>query len=298
MTPTPSPSTSATLSPTLSPAGAPTLRRLLAVLVAFAVVVTACGGDDDDAGVVAGGNDGGTVTDEPSGEEPADDPFGSDEWVLISADVDGAPLALLDSHPVTLRVDDGEVNGTAACNSYFGTLVDGPLLFDGFGVTEMGCDPPEAMDLEFAFLQALGRTSTATASGDELTLTGDGVELRFSVVPPTPDAALTGTTWMLDTIIDGDAASSILAGTTPELRLDDELSLFDGCNTIGGGYEVDGDTLRIGALRSTARGCEDGVMRQAAMISAVLGSDPSISISGDRLTLTGADSLGLSFRAG
>ena len=294
MTPTPSPSAS----PTPSPTTASTLRRLVAVVAIFAIVVAACGGDDDDAGVVAGDDDGGAVTDEPSGEEPADDPFGSDEWVLVSGDVDGAPLTLLDSHPVTLRVNGGEVNGTAACNGYFGTLVDGPLLFEGFGVTEMACDPPEAMDLEFAFLQALGRTSAAAASGDELTLTGDGVELTFSAVAPTPDAELTGTTWTLDTIIDGDAATSILAGTTPELRLDDELSLFDGCNTISGGYEVDGDTLRIGALRSTARGCQEGVMQQAATISMVLGSSPSISISGDRLTLTGADGLGLSFRAG
>ena len=239
------------------------------------------------------------MTDEPSGSgEPDDDVFGDHEWILVSADVDGAPLTLLDSHPVTLRVDAGEVGGTAACNSYFGTVVEGEFLFDGFGVTEMACDPPEAMDLEFAFLGALGRTTSAAGSADALTLTGDGVELRFELVPPTPDAELTGTTWVLDTLIDDIAASSILAGTAPELRLDDELALFDGCNTIAGGYEIDGDTLRTGALRSTLRGCEDGVADQAARIAAVIGAQPTISIEGNRLTLTGTDGLALSFLAG
>lgn len=285
-----------TLSPIPSPAVAAPFRRLLALVAIVVLVAAACGGDDDDSGVVAGG-DGDTVINEPAGEEPTDDPFGADEWVLVAGDVDGAPLMLLDSHPVTLQVDGSDVSGTAACNSYFGALIEGPLLFEGFGVTEMGCDPPEAMDVEFAFLQALIRTTSAAASGDELTLTGEGVELRFSAVPPTPDAELTTTTWLLDTIIDGDAASSILADTAPELRLDEELALFDGCNTIAGSYEVDGDVLSVGALRSTARGCQEGVMRQASTISTVIGAQPTISISGDRLTLTGADGLGLSFRA-
>lgn len=276
---------------------AASLRRLIALLAVFAIVVAACGGDDDDAGVVAG-DDGGTVIDEPSGEEPADDPFGTEDWVLVSGEVDGAPLTLIDSHPVTLRVDGVDVSGTAACNGYFGTLIGTPLLFDGFGATEMACDPPEAMDLEFAFLQALVRTTAATASGDRLTVSGEGVELVFSAIAPTPDAELVGTTWILDTIIDGDAASSIIAGTAPELRLDAELGLFDGCNTIAGGYEIDGDVLRVGALRSTARGCQEGVMRQASTISTVIGAQPTISIAGDRLTLTGADGLGLSFRTG
>ncbi|MEM7285974.1 MAG: META domain-containing protein [Actinomycetota bacterium] len=276
----------------------PLRRRLLAALILVAVLAAACGGDDDDTSVVAG-DDGGSVTDEPTGEEPAEDPFGTGEWTLVSAVVDGSALTLLDTHPVTLSVDDaGGVGGTAACNGYFGAFTDGPLLFDGFGVTEMACDPPEAMDLEFAFLQALARTANAVGSDGELTLTGDGVELRFEAVAPTPDAELTGTTWMLDTIIDGDAASSIIAGTTPELLLAEELALFDGCNTIAGGYEIDGDALRTGSLRSTARACEEGVMRQASAIAEVLAAQPTISISGDRLTLTGAGGLALSFRAG
>ena len=274
-------------------------RLLLILTIVFALVAAACGGDDDD-GVVAG--DDGTGEDGTGdGEEPADtaDPFGTDEWILISATVDGEPLELLETHPVTLRVDaSGGVGGTAACNSYFGTLVDGDTLFDGFGVTEMACDPPESMDLELAFLDALGRTTRADLDDTALVLTGDGVELRFDVVAPTPDAQLVGTVWLLDTILTGDAASSILADTNPQFELDgDEMVAFDGCNTLAGGYELDGDVLRTGALRATTRGCPEGVATQATRFSSVLTGGPTLEIEGDHLTMTLPDGSGLRFTA-
>ncbi len=276
--------------------------RLFALLFALALVAFACGGDDDDAVSTGdgGADDGSSTTgDDADGTEPDGDVFGTDEWVLTSGTVDGADLSLLDTHPVTLRVDGGEVGGTAACNSYFGTVVDDTTLFEGFAVTEMACDPPESMALESTFLDALGRVTDAALDGDDLVLTGPDVELRFSSVAPTPDVDLEGTTWMLDTLIDGEAASSVLAGTSPQIVLEaGEMTASDGCNTATGSYEIDDDTLVLGAVRSTLRGCEQGIMRQAQTFNAVLGSEPTISTEGDRLTLTGPDGLALVFRAG
>ncbi len=283
-------------------------RLLVALAIVLTLILAACGGDDDDEGVVAGDDgadntaDGAVTGGDPDREEPADaaDPFGTVEWMLASATVDGETLALLESHPVTLLVDDaGAVGGTAACNSYFGTLIEGDTLFEGFGVTEMACDPPETLDLESAFLTALGRTTTAERDGGQLVLAGDGVELRFDEITPPADAELIGTDWTLDTVISGDAASSILADTNPRLELTEtELVAFDGCNTLAGGYEIDGDTIRTGALRSTTRGCSEDVTRQAMQVSAVLTGGPTFEIEGNHLTLSGPDGLELRFTAG
>lgn len=276
--------------------------RLFALLFALALVAFACGGDDDDAVSAGdgGADDGsGTAGDGVDGAEPDGDIFGSAQWKLASGTVDGDDLSLLNTHPITMRVDGGEVAGTAACNSYFGTVVDGATLFEGFGATEMACDPPESMELEFTFLDALGRVTDAAVDGDDLVLTGPDVELRFSTVAPTPDVDLEGGTWLLDTVIDGVSASSILADTAPQVVFENgEMTASDGCNTGSGSYEIDGDTLVLGAVRSTTRGCGEAIMRQAQAFNAVLGSGPTISIEGDRLTLTGPDGLALVFRAG
>lgn len=277
---------------------------VLALLAVLALIAASCGGDDDDVSAgddgVAGDDGTGTGDDGTEPDDAVDDIIGTVEWILTSATVDGSPLGLLDSHPVTLRLDGADVGGTAACNSYFGTLIGrGGQLFDGFGVTEMACDPPAAMDLESAFLAALLRTSDAARDGASLVLTGDGVELRFDEIPPTPDADLEATAWTLDTLIDGEAASSIIARPAPTLLLTaGTIEGSDGCNSFSGSYEIDGTDLRVGALASTLRGCEDGIARQAEHVSGVLSATPTVTIDGERLTLAGPDGLALVYRAG
>jgi heat shock protein HslJ len=300
----PTKSPSRTSPPTLwSPARG--LTRLLALVVLFTLVVAACGGDDDDSVSASGPSD----ATNPDDSDPtrstgagtvAGDPFGETEWILTLGTVDGTELGLLASHPITLERSSEGVNGTAACNGYFGTIVDGAVLFEGFGVTEMACDPPESMELESAYLIALGRVTTAVTDAGALVLSGSGVELRFDAVAPTPDADLTNTAWVLDTIIDGDIASSTVAGTTATLRFEaDVMAGSDGCNSFNGGYELDGLTLRPGALASTARGCiDDDVARLSEAVGSVLFSQPSVEISGDRLTLTAPDGKALVYRVG
>ncbi len=265
-----------------------TRSRLLSLLLAFVVLAAACGGNDDATEPPTDGGNG----------APAD-PFGTSEWRLVEATVDDTELELLDSHPITLRRTGDQVVGTAACNGYSGSFADGPLLFGSFAVTEMACDPPETMTLESLFLEALGRTDSAAAEGEVLVLTGDGVELRFEEVAPTPDADIEGTQWVLDTLLDGDAARSMLSGTAAGLRLDaSTVTGTDGCNTFDGSYELDGDTLRVGPLAQTTRGCEPDVMEQARDITSVLSGAPTVGIDGDRLTLMTDSGLGLVYVAG
>jgi len=112
---------------------------------------------------------------------PADHGRGS--WVLTSATGADGTFELVESHPVTLAVGDDDVRGTAACNHYGGGL---DRRGGGWRVTEveqtaMACEPAAVMDLEGAYLEALGAVTRAAVSGNALTLTGtDGVELVFA----------------------------------------------------------------------------------------------------------------------
>ena len=80
-------------------------------------------------------------------------------------------------------------------------------------MTEMACLPDEVNQLEMAYLAALGRVESARNDGDALTLTGMGVELSFEAQVPAPDASLTGTTWVLESLTSGGTASSGVSST-------------------------------------------------------------------------------------
>ena len=105
-------------------------------------------------------------------------------WVLVSgSDADGA---FIDSaSPVTLRVEGRDFSGDSPCNLYSGTLsvTGGGLRFGGEGggiqTTERACADPEQMQLEGRYYDALVGVSRAESTGDELVLTGPGVELVF-----------------------------------------------------------------------------------------------------------------------
>ena len=45
--------------------------------------------------------------------------------------------------------------------------------------------------------------------GEDLVLTGDDLELRFHPVPPILTSPLAGTDWVLETLLDGETASSV-----------------------------------------------------------------------------------------
>jgi heat shock protein HslJ len=90
-------------------------------------------------------------------QPPGADPFGTGTWRLVSATVDGAALVLVDGSPVTLRVDNGQLGGTSACNSYGGpvTILDGVVAIGpDLVMTEMYCMDESVMTLEAAYLAA------------------------------------------------------------------------------------------------------------------------------------------------
>jgi len=155
-----------------------------------------------------------TPTGPSPGTEPAADELEETEWVLA----EGVPL--VEGYPITLRIGDGEGGGTAACNSYGGTLsvVGDRIEIGELGHTEMACSEPGVHESESAYLQALQAVERYEHTEGQLMLLGPGVELRFDTVEPSEDAPLTGTGWRLESLISGTGpegtVSSTMAGAT------------------------------------------------------------------------------------
>ncbi len=108
------------------------------------------------------------------------------DWTLQSLVIDGQALPLPPGSAATLRAVEGEgVSGMAFVNRYSGRLAvtdaGGLSWGQAFALTKMA-GPPELMELESQYLQALQQTTRARIDGSGLTLqSGDGkTKLVFS----------------------------------------------------------------------------------------------------------------------
>ena len=255
-----------------------------ALVVTAALVVSACGG-----------------TGEP-GAESRPDPTG--DWVLTEGRGPDGELALVDGSPVTLSIDADRWGGVAACNSYGGSVsIDGDRLTidDGFVVTEMACPDEDAMALEAGYLAALRAAERVALRDEQLVLTGPDVELVFDRLPPETDAALVGTVWRLESLVDGlgpdGSVSSVVGEPTLELSQDGEVLGDTGCNSFSGSYQLDGTALRLGPLAVTEMACDGLEGAQEEHVLGVLGSDElEVTVEGATLRLTGGEQA-LEYRA-
>ena len=135
------------------------MTRAAVAGMAAILLLAACGGDGS-----------------PTAEQPL-----SGSWVLVEGEGPDGEVPLVDDAPVTLDIEDGELGGTAACNSYGGSVeLDGQQLrIDGLFQTEMACEPASIMDSEAAYLQTLQTVDAHTRQEGRLELTGDDTRLVF-----------------------------------------------------------------------------------------------------------------------
>lgn len=102
------------------------------------------------------------------------------------------------------------------------------------------------------------------------------------------ETALEGTNWVLlrlGTV----AATPTGSARPPNLRLTERRAGgFGGCNRLGGAYELSGAALRFGPLIATRMACMEGGAQEQPYFDA-LAAVRGWRLSGDRLTLTGAD---------
>ncbi len=264
-------------------------KRFFFIAALAAIIAASCG---DTTTTVADDSAAGGAN--PSGTSAID---GS--WVLTNGTIDGTAMALLVDYTITMVIGGGEVGGRAACNSYGGFVAISGESFrvEALAWTEMGCEPAP-MELEAQFLQGIGLVDTAVRSGDTATLTGDGVQFIFAVEPPVPAAELIGSTWVLDTILQGDTASSTISSAQPAtLRLDPDGTFTGstGCREISGDYVVTGALLQFSSWGADGT-CPGDIESQDNSVVSVIESDLKVAIDGTRLTLTAPGGEGLSYR--
>ena len=236
----------------------------------------------------------------PSGESDSGTESLDGAWVLESGTVSGSALALNPDWRVTMTVEGTDIGGRAACNSYGGSfsLDDSAFSLGDIAQTEMACEP-DVMNLESAFMQGLFRVTSASRNADIATLTGDGVAYEFSLIPPVPKSALIGTTWVLDSIIKGEAVSSTHAKAdeaTLHLSDDGTFTGGTGCRSVSGEYVIAGETVQFTSWGADGE-CPSDLVDQDNQVIAVFESGFTIDITGDRLTITASGAEGLTFKA-
>lgn len=230
------------------------------------------------------------------GSDFADSIEGS--WELSSGTFETAPIPLVPSHPITITFEDDQVTGTASCNGYGGTfeLNGSDIAFGDLAMTEMACSPEEAMTAETMYAQAL--TMVDTVAVDEgLTLTGENVELVFTLLEPVPDAELTNVVWVLDGLIAGDAISTPVASSraTVEFFSDGSVLGDTGCRPLSGNYVVNGAEVQMTELAADGNECEPEMVDQDSHFISVIEGGFRVEIEGDRLTIVAQGNEGLSF---
>lgn len=257
-------------------------RALPATAVAVSVLLAAgllggCGGDDDDG---TGGTGATTAA-----------PIDLDGRTFLShtVSVGGRDRPLVAGTRITLTFDDGTVGASAGCNSMSGSYtLDGDVLQVGaMSTTEMGCDPERHEQDEWV-ADLLTSSPTVRLSEPELTLTaGDTVVALVDREVAEPDVELTGTHFVLESIVDGDTVSSVPAGVEATFEISEagEVALELGCNTGGGTAEIGDGTLTFGAIRATEMACEEPAMQVEAAIVDLLSGEVTYEIDAGRLSM-------------
>jgi heat shock protein HslJ len=234
---------------------------------------------------------------------------GGEPWgrTFLSTSVteNGRPKPLVDGTRITLNFfDDGHRLGAqAGCNQMGGpaSFQGGRLVIDDMATTEMGCDPPRHAQDEW-LARFLTSKPNWTRSGSTLTLDNGTVRIVLEDREVAdPDRPLQGTKWVVDTIVERDAASSVPAGVEAHLTFEDGKRFRGntGCNGMGGNSVVHEarSTINFSEVITTKMACDDDRMRVERAVLATLDGDVRYQVDADVLRLDGPGGHGLRLRA-
>lgn len=194
------------------------------------------------------------------------------DWRADAIVVDGVLSPVPAGIDVTLRLDGGQADGTAACNGYGGgyTLEGDTLVFSPMAVTEMACEEPR-MSLESAFLAALAATAAYRLDGGQLhLLDASGADLAVLSAAGSAQGTIEGG-WQLAEIVQGDMVSLIESDAMLVFGADGSLTGSTGCNNLMSDYAIEGAALKVGPVATTKMACKDGSAQQteAALLAAL-----------------------------
>jgi heat shock protein HslJ len=221
-------------------------------------------------------------------------------FVSTSVTEGGKPRTLVDGSRIALTFDrEGRLLANAGCN-----IISGPVRLDGgqlkapdLSTTEIACDP-ELQQQDTWLAGVLKAGPSWRLDGSNLTLTTGETTLALTdreVVQP--NMGLKGPRWTLDTLVDGETASSVAAGVEASLVFgEDHVDVHAGCNQGSATYRVDGDSIIFGPLVLTRMACPEDVMAVERAVVDVLQGEVTYMIDADRLTLKGPSGKALQLR--
>lgn len=221
-----------------------------------------------------------------------------DGRTFVGSDVSGHDL--VGGSVLRLEFRDGQVRASAGCNHLAGTgRLDNGVLVGSIDVTtEMGCERA-LMDQDAWFSDFLGSRPSAAVTAEALTLSkGETTvtladEAHVQSQNPIP---LEGTTWMLDSVLDGagndGAASSVPTGKEVTLLISGSRLTLQGCNEITADVEVTASRLVLSNVTTEDAACEGALEDDVLHVI----EDGRFSQDYDLLTLT-TGNRGFQFRA-
>ncbi|WP_369688980.1 META domain-containing protein [Streptomyces sp. Wb2n-11] len=220
------------------------------------------------------------------------------DWTVDSVTVDGEKVPAPER--ATVRFDEkGRAEGSTGCN-HFGAdaTVEGDTITVGPArTTEIGCPKSVAK-----FEQHLQRTLTgelkAEVANGRLTLTTAGGDtIALSETAPEPGAQLLGTEWRVESLRDGDTATSLPGDAAGKAKLvfaeDGSVGGHLGCNNVSGRARVSGDTITFSKIATTRKLCPPPVMDAERALLGILDGKAAYEIRERALSLTAADGKGL-----
>jgi heat shock protein HslJ len=244
---------------------------------------------------------GSSTSSSPDSTGADDSPLDGRTFLSQSVTEDGQPRVMAGDQPIRLTFADSRIAANPGCNSMGGTYsldVDRLIVAD-LATTEMACADVALMDQDSWFADLLMAGPTLALAGDTLTMTSGSTIIVFvDRETADPDRPLIGTTWVLESIIDGESASSVPAGVRADLTFtaDERLSAFLGCNRGSASAIVDDTSVEIGPLTTTRMACGELETEVEAAMIATLAGTVDYEIEGPQLRLRMGDR-GLDFRA-
>jgi heat shock protein HslJ len=213
-----------------------------------------------------------------------------------------APRALVEGTRIRLTFhDDGRLTASAGCNTLGGHVeVKGDRIEVGdLSTTEMGCDPSLHEQDEW-LAGVLGAGPRFTLEESRLRLGTDDVAIALiDREMADPDRPIESTAWMLDGIIDGDAASSVPGEAGATLVFGDgQVGVrIEACNQGGAAVEIGRSHIIVEPLIMTKIACAEPAATVEAAVTGVLDGRITYEIDADSLTLTHPSGKGLVLRA-
>ena len=223
------------------------------------------------------------------------------QFLSVNVTTGGEPHPLAAGTRIRLTCEDGNRSAQAGCTSIGGnySIDDAKLIFSGGSMTEMACDEPRMAQDDW-LIGILESGPSLMLDGDNLTLTaGDTTIVLLDSEVAEPDQPLTGKTWTLTSLVSADSVSSVPAGVVAMLAFaeDGSVDVNPGCNSGGGTYSVDGDSIAFSDIITTKMACLGPAMEVENAVLQVLSSDGlTFSIDANTLTIKATD-VGLQFTA-